>query len=248
MGAEGSKGALGLDFCAPKPTDGKPGCPDLRQGPDVGSAGMNPPTGSPSFEEAWAPFLDPTTNGNIWPTYKIVSGPDIKKIPAPVNLIPFKKPEIWGKYKKIYSKSPIGIDQGFFNPPLNFYIDDAYVICACKDIETRFYGNNSEESDIALRFKILTGVIPKPACWDDYQSIFNPQGDKTFDVHVNHPGFTFEAISSEGSVGIAKNIAGVAAQNPLLSGLAAWHFLSKKGGRRKRTIRKKIKKRTKRLR
>lgn len=175
-----------------------------------------------SFDEAWAPYLDQTTKGNIWKTYKIISGPQIKKVKAPVG-------EIWGKYNKIYSKPALGTNP-VFNPPLYFSIDNIRVLCPCRDINQRMYDANNDKnsSDLGLMAKIVSRTII-PGCWEDYSSIMRPQGDSTFDVYVNHPAFFEYILSRDGGVGIVKNVFG---------------FLGYSGGKR-RTRRKKIQNRKK---
>ena len=237
MGADASKV---IDFCKDKPTDGRPGCRDMREKP-FGPTGNTPPKGTLPFDQAWAPYLVPGTEKDVWKKYKIVSDSSIKKVPAPLNLS--GKYEIWGKYPKIYSKSPLGIDQGFFNPALYFMVDDATVLCACRDVETRFgngFSANGSKSlighDYPLRAQVLSGAIAKPSCWEDYTSIYNPNGDTTYDIYVNHPGFMINAISSEGTFGVAKDIV----EHPFLAGAA--YLMMKKGGARrskKRMTRKK---------
>ena len=174
---------------------GDPGSPDGRA-PPFGPATVTPE--SPSLDEAWSPYLVQSTKGDTWKTYKIVSGPEIKKIKGPVT------GEIWGKYKKIYSKPFLG-STSVFNPPIHFYIDDAKVLCHCRDIQSRLYPDN-KSLDKPLLAKIMTGAI-KPACYQDYTSIYRPNGDLTFDLYVNHPTFYEYMVSNNGSVGIIEGIA-----------------------------------------
>ena len=131
-------------------TNGTPGFPDGRPN---GKA-ITPPNTNQSFDDAWAPYLDKATTRNIWKTYKVISGPEIKKVPMQEGI-----GEIWGKYKKIYSKMLLG-GGGAFNPPLYFLIDDVRVLCACRDIRSKFYSttqNGSSSSDIGLKAKIISG-------------------------------------------------------------------------------------------
>ena len=239
MGADASKV---INHCKDNPTDGRPGCRDMRP-PPFGSAGMTPPKGTLPFDEAWAPYLVPGAEKDIWKTYKVVSDSTIQKIPAPLNLS--GKFEIWGKYPKIYSRSPLGINQGFFNPPLHFMVDDATVLCACKDVDTRFgrgftaNGHSLAGTDYVLRAKVLSGEIAKPACWEDHSSIYNPQGDTTYDVFVNHPGFIINAVTTEGTLGIVEG----AVEHPFLAGAAYLMMRRKQSGAvrrgKKRMTRKK---------
>jgi hypothetical protein len=183
-------------------------------------------------------FLDKATTGNTWKTYKVISGPEIKKIPAKDGI-----GEIWGKYPKIYSKMLLG-GGGAFNPPQQFLIDNVRVICPCSDIKKRFYGtaqNGSSASDIGLKAKIISGLII-PACWEDYTSISSPYGDNTYDIHVRHPQFYINTISENGIVGaagVAKNVAtgkygSVGGIIPAgIAGFVGYKMLKPKGGRRK---------------
>ena len=166
---------------------------------------------APLFDDAWGPYL--IKRGTFYNEYRIISGPDIQKIPGSTP-----GSEIWGKYPKIYSTT-FGFDNGIFNPPTYFHIDNVRVLCPCNRIRERFYGDESHEpnhEDYLLRLKILSGEII-PACWEDYKSFENWYGDKTFDVYVKHPAF----------------YANVATEN-LLASTAAELIGIKRGGKKTR--------------
>ena len=196
---------------------GIPGLPDRR--PPTNTVGITnrTPKSTPNYDEAWAPYL--IEKGGLFNTYKITSGPDIKKIPGKGS------GEIWGKYPKIYSKV-LGFDSILFTPPQYLYVDDVRILCKCEDIRKRFYGSEGDGGDKLLKLKILSGEII-PACWEDYGSLKNIWGDKTFDVYVKHPQF----------------YANIASDNPLVNAIAKFSTL---GGRRtKKILSKKLKRKRK---
>jgi len=218
--------------------NGTPGFPDGRPN----KRALTAPNTTEYFNTAWAPYLDKSTAGHIWETYRVTSGPEIKKVRDPSAP---RLGQIWGKYPKIYSKPPLG-GGGIFEPPLYFLIDNVRVLCACRDIWKKIYrqAGGNIIGDIELKAKIASGLII-PACWEDYSSIYKPFGDTTYDIYVRHPGFYIYTVSESGPLGMAGNAVEAQADGSLggivpaaLTGLYAYKVsnelkLIPKGGKRK---------------
>jgi hypothetical protein len=102
--------------------------------------------------------------------------------------------EIWGPYKKQYTKSSFG--QDLFTPPAK--VDDIPILCRC-----RFIYQYMRSSDSSLMLSSLAAMISssRPACWEDNATIWNPQGGDTFTVTIGHPAFYEYTINSGGSIG-----------------------------------------------
>jgi hypothetical protein len=85
--------------------------------------------------------------------------------------------------------------------------------------------------------RILSKTLPHPpACWEDNETIWNPSGGDTYEIHVNDPEFTTYSFSNNGSIGILGNLSGVSILGLPLPVLGAAYAVSKqsqKGGKRK---------------
>jgi hypothetical protein len=123
-------------------------------------------------------------------TSKIISGPEITKVPGP------RGSEIWGQYKKEYESGLFG--QQVFAPPAS--VDGVNIFCRCRDIPQFMKNNNT------IWTRILSGIT-KPACWEDKTTIMDPEGGPTYEIHYKDPGFYSYSISKNGNMGIIKNLA-----------------------------------------
>jgi hypothetical protein len=180
---------------------GRIGLPNRR--PSINSVGKQASffeSGAPSLDDAWEPYL--IKRGTYYNEYRITSGPDIQKVPGRGGS------EIWGKYPKIYS-SIAGLNAAIFYPPVYLYVDNVRVLCPCADIPNRLnYDQETRGGDNLLKLKILSGEII-PACWEDYKSVFNMYGDKTFDVFVRHPAFYANIVTDNPYISDAASIFGI---------------------------------------
>jgi len=129
--------------------------------------------------------------GRRWVTNPIQSGPTVvkKKLPdSPVG-------EVWGPYEKLYTRSMFG--QNLFTAPES--VDGVPILCRCRDIPEYVRSNGS--LNLGAGGALVLGQNP-PACWEDSETIMNPNGGTTFDVTVRHPGFYISALSSNGLLGL----------------------------------------------
>jgi len=110
--------------------------------------------------------------------------------------------EIWGPYKKTYTKSMFG--QMLFTEPKK--VDDVTILCRCRFINQymRSIGGGLE---LGAAGAVVVGS-KRPACWEDSESIMNPSGGDTFTVTVGHPSFYEYAISKDGAIGILSSFFG----------------------------------------
>lgn len=136
--------------------------------------------------------------GYQYVTPDIVSGPNVKKTPGPAGS------ETWGPYKKQYTKSMFG--QDLFTPPQK--IDGVPILCRCRHINE--YARNQGSGygiDLGAGAALAFGSH-RPACWEDSESIMNPQGGDTFNITLGHPAFYGYAMNRGGIIGLATGFRG----------------------------------------
>lgn len=160
-------------------------------------------------------FWQPSLSGYRWVTPDIVSGPNVKKIMTPVG-------QVWGPYKKSYTKSMFG--QDLFTHP--GHVDGVPILCRCRDIK-EFMRSSNGSLELGAAGTLLGGQLP--ACWEDSESIMNPSGGDTFNVTVGHPGFYSYAVNPGGTIGA-------------LTGFQGFRF----GGNRSKKVSRKTNGKTKR--
>jgi len=183
--------------------------------------------------------------GFRWSTDPIISGPEVVKKPLGSGGIPqfeddnnvkigFSLPnlpgEVWGPYRKKFTKSDVMPGQAF-TPPES--VDGVPILCRCRMIYQ--YMRDERGGRMLQGLGAVLGGKSVPACWDDAETIWNPLGGMYFYVKTRHPEFYTLAASKQGLFGIAKAAAtGPIGPVPLALGA---YFLTKKGGgtRRKRT-------------
>jgi len=179
--------------------------------------------------------------GYRWATDPIVSDDTIVKKPLG-NTVPhfendknlkmmFSLPklpgEVWGSYKKQFTKSSFGGQ--VFTPPET--VDGVPLLCRCRDIPE--YMRDKNGGRMLQGFGAVTMGEHVPACWEDNESLFDMLGGMYYYVITRHPSFYAFAASKYGLLGVAKNIAtGPIGPVPLALGALA---LSRGGTRRKKT-------------
>jgi hypothetical protein len=195
--------------------------------------------------------------GFRWSTDPIISGPDVVKKPLGSGGIPqfeddnnvkigFSLPnlpgEVWGPYRKTFTKSDIMPGQAF-TPPES--VDGVPILCRCRMIYQ--YMRDDKGGRMLQGLGAVLGGKSVPACWDDSESIWNPTGGMYFYVKTRHPDFYTLAASKQGLFGVAKAVAtGPVGPVPLALGA---YFLSRPkssgGGNPTRRLGKKAKAKTK---
>ena len=120
----------------------------------------------------------------------IVSDETVTKTKGPLGS------EIWGPYKKTYTKSTFG--QMLFTEPNK--VDGVPILCRCRFIN-QYMRSNAGGLELGAAGAVVVGSN-RPACWEDSESIMNPSGGDTFTVTVGHPSFYEYAISKDGAMGI----------------------------------------------
>ena len=182
-------------------------------------------------------YVSDIKTGYRWATDPIVSGPEVVKKPLG-NVIPqfetdnnlkyaFSLPgypgEVWGPYRKQFTKSDLLPGQ-VFTPPES--VDGVPILCRCRDIPT--YMRDPRGGRMLQGFGAVTLGKSMPACWDDTESIWNTFGGMYYYLKIREPGFFAFAASKDGLLGVAKGIAtGPVGPVPLALGA---YFLTKKGG------------------
>jgi hypothetical protein len=158
--------------------------------------------------------------GYRWATPPIQSTPSVRKVPfgqtvpgfeknavigqlninviyAPNSMFKPKEPgQIWGPYAKQFTKSVLG--QNVFTPPES--IDGIPLLCPCRRIQEYVRDDKGGRKLNAL-YALLAGNTP-PACYDDNETIMEPNGGMNFFVVIRHPDFYNFMQSSSGSMGI----------------------------------------------
>ena len=138
------------------------------------------------------------TTGYKYVTPNITSGSNIQKKKGSFGT------EVWGPYKKQYTKSLFGADQ--FTPPEK--VDGIPILCRCSLIKDYMRSKDgSKNLYLGAQSALLFGSN-RPACWEDSESIMNYKGSNSFNVIIGHPDFYTYAASKTGIVGILKSIAG----------------------------------------
>jgi len=141
-------------------------------------------------------------NGQATFTYgdEVTSGPEITKEKRETTF--FGTYEIWGEYKKTWGPPPMGFGNPIVQAPKT--VDSVPILCRCRDIAEFMKDNNT------VWTRILSKTLPyPPACWEDKETVLNPSGGDTYQVHINDPGFTAYSLSNNGSIGIVENLSGV---------------------------------------
>jgi len=152
--------------------------------------------------------------GFRWSTDPIISGPEVVKKPLGSGGIPqfeddnnvkigFSLPnlpgEVWGPYRKKFTKSDIMPGQAF-TPPES--VDGVPILCRCRMIYQ--YMRDDKGGRMLQGLGAVLGGKSVPACWDDAESLWNPLGGMYFYVKTRHPEFYTLAASNQGLFGIAK--------------------------------------------
>jgi len=182
-------------------------------------------------------YVSDIKTGYRWATDPIVSGPEVVKKPLG-NVIPqfendnnlkyaFSLPgypgEVWGPYRKKFTKSDLLPGQ-VFTPPES--VDGVPILCRCRDIYT--YMRDPRGGRMLQGLGAVTLGKSMPACWDDTESIWNTFGGMYYYLKIREPSFFAFAASNQGLLGVAKGIAtGPVGPVPLALGA---YFLTKKGG------------------
>jgi len=182
-------------------------------------------------------YVSDIKTGYRWATDPITSGPEVVKKPLG-NVVPqfendnnlkmaFSLPgypgEVWGPYRKQFTKSDILPGQ-VFTPPES--VDGVPILCRCRDIYT--YMRDPRGGRMLQGLGAVTLGKSAPACWDDTESIWNTFGGMYYYVKIREPSFFAFAASNQGLLGVAQGIAtGPVGPVPLALGA---YFLSKKGG------------------
>jgi hypothetical protein len=110
--------------------------------------------------------------------------------------------EIWGPYKKTYTKSWLG--QMLFTEPKK--VDGVPILCRCRVIN-QYMRSNAGTLELGAAGAVVVGS-KRPACWEDSETIMNPSGGDTFTVTVGHPAFYEYVISKDGGIGILSSFFG----------------------------------------
>ena len=161
-------------------------------------------------------YVSDIKTGYRWATDPIVSGPEVVKKPLG-NVVPqfendnnlkyaFSLPgypgEVWGPYRKQFTKSDLLPGQ-VFTPPES--VDGVPILCRCRDIPT--YMRDPRGGRMLQGFGAVTLGKSMPACWDDTESIWNAFGGMYYYLKIREPGFFAFAASYQGLLGVAKGIA-----------------------------------------
>ena len=115
--------------------------------------------------------------GFRWCADPIVSNSAVEKKPWDMG------GEVWGPYKKTFTKSIFG--QWLFTPPES--IDDVPILCRCRDIPA-FMRDRNGDLNLGAEGAMLVGAN-LPTCWEDDMSLWDFNGGDTFRVHLGHPSF-----------------------------------------------------------
>jgi hypothetical protein len=110
--------------------------------------------------------------------------------------------EVWGPYRKQFTKSDLLPGQ-VFTPPES--VDGVPILCRCRDIPT--YMRDPRGGRMLQGFGAVTLGKSMPACWDDTESIWNTFGGMYYYLKIREPGFFAFAASKDGLLGVAKGIA-----------------------------------------
>jgi hypothetical protein len=135
---------------------------------------------------------------------------------------PTQPGEIWGPYKKTFTKSILG--QNIFTPPES--VDNIPLLCRCRDIQGYVRDDQGGRTLNAL-YALLGGTTP-PACYDDNQWIQDPYGGMNFFVVLRHPDFYNYAQSQYGSMGVVAQTI----NRPRVTGALPAYFAAKNLGRK----------------
>ena len=163
----------------------------------------------PIYNACWS------KTGVRWATDPIVSDESVVKKPLGETIPQFeddndlkyirsfpKLPgEVWGPYRKQFTKSFIGGQ--VFTPPES--VDGVPLLCRCRDIN-QYMRDPEGGSKLQGMGAVAFGSNP-PACWDDYERLWNMTGGMYYYIVVRHPMFYAYAMSGQGVLGIAKNVA-----------------------------------------
>lgn len=140
------------------------------------------------------------TTGYQFVTPNITSGPNVIKKDFIAGS------QVWGPYKKKYVKSMFG--QDLFTPPGK--VDGVPILCRCRFIHQYMRADTQEGSPIMLSSAAAFISSDRPACWDDEETIMNPQGGDTFTVTIGHPDFYTTAMNRGGLIGALTGFRGIA--------------------------------------
>ena len=137
------------------------------------------------------------TTGYKYVTPPVISDASVTKTPGVAGT------EVWGPYKKTYVKSMFG--QNLFTPPDT--VDGVPILCRCRFINQYMRGPESKGIYLGAAAALVAGTH-RPACWEDGQTIMNPQGGDTYNVTIGHPAFYSYALNRGGLVGLATGFRG----------------------------------------
>ena len=166
----------------------------------------------PAVEGHWVSDIK---TGYRWATDPIVSDSSIEKKPLGgvisgfenqhldmLGMIPGYKSEIWGPYKKLFTKSSFGGQ--VFTPPES--IDGIPILCRCRDI---YKYMRDERGGVMLQGLGAVALGKQsPMCWDDKSSLSDFLGGMYFYVIKGHPEFYIHAMSKHGLLGVAGTLTG----------------------------------------
>lgn len=133
----------------------------------------------------------------------VISDPTVKKMHGPGGS------ELWGPYKKRYSKSLFGLE--VFTAPET--VDGVRILCQCRDI-TQYMKDNNGGEYLGKRESLLMGDN-RPACWEDSKAIINPDGGSTYTVTIGHPAFYGYAINKGSTLGVSTGFRGLGGKKTL---------------------------------
>lgn len=150
----------------------------------------------PEYDGYWKSDVK---TGYRWVTAPIVSDETVTKESQPLSL-PGLPGEIWGPYKKKFTKSIFG--QKIFTPPES--VDGVPILCRCRDIYQ--YVRSPDGGRIVNAMLAAAGSFP-PACWEDSESLKTPFGGMTFRVTTRHPAFYEYMANRYGGIGLLMNAA-----------------------------------------
>jgi len=155
--------------------------------------------------------------GYRWATDPVISDASVVKkplgntIPGFENLmnakmtysLPGLPGEIWGPYKKKFTKSTFGGQ--VFTPAES--VDGVPLLCRCRDITQ--YMRDKEGGRMLQGFGAVGFGKNVPACWDDTEAVLlgDVNGGMNYYVMTRHPAFYAFAASKNGLLGVAKAVA-----------------------------------------